>query len=284
MRKSLYLLYILFISQLGGCGIISIGYNYAEAYLRYSINSYTTFNDTQKEIIKHDVNVFMTAHRKYLLPEYVTFLQELQKTVQSGAVLTKEEVARYRSEVRGLYVKTLFPALKPSAHLLSGLDASQIQELEKTFATENKKKKDKELSGTLDEQLRKRAARTIEFIKNLVGGLKDDQREAVRDMNRQLPYATPLYIAQREDNQARLIELLNNNQDEEEIEVVLRSWLISPGASRSPDERRIMLAFESTTDEMIANIYQLLNERQKKELLKNILKYIESFQQLAAQT
>lgn len=269
---------------LSGCGIISIGYNYADAYLRYSINSYTSFNDAQKETIKQEVNLFMLWHRKKMLPEYIRFLQAVQLTAQSGAALKKEDVARFRSEVRALYVKTLQPTVRPAARLLSGIDAAQIQELEKSFAKENKKQKDKELGGEQDERLRKRAERTVDFLENLVGGFNDRQLEQIRDMSHKLPFATGIYISQREDNQAMLIELLRNKKGEEEIAAFLKEWLLTPEEITSTDERSIMHGFETASDEMIVSVYQMLTDRQKKTLMKNIMKYIDTMQDLASRS
>lgn len=266
---------------LSGCGIISIGYNYADAYLRYSINSYTSFNDTQKETIKQEVNLFMLWHRNKMLPEYTRFLQAVQHTAQSGAALKKEDVARFRNEARALYAKTLQPAVRPAAKLLGGIDAAQIQELEKSFAKENKKQKDKELGGEQGERLRKRAERTVDFLENLVGGFNDKQLEQIREMSHKLPFATGIYISQREHNQARLIELLNNHAEEGEIAAFLNSWLLTPEAITSPEERSTMHRFETASDEMIVSVYQMLTDRQKKTLLKNIMKYIDTLQELA---
>ena len=270
--------------SLSGCGIISIGYNYADVYLRYSVNSYTSFNDVQKETIKQEVNIFMIWHRKNMLPEYVRFLQALQRTVQSGAELKKQDVTKYRAEARNLYVKTLQPTVRPAASLLSGVDSEQIEELVKSFAKENKKQKEKELGGSLDEQFRKRAERSIDFLENLVGDFTDTQLEKIREMSRKLPFATGIYIGQREDNQARLIELLKNDKGEAAIAVLLSTWLLTPEANRSLDEQSIILAFENASDEMIASIYQMLTARQKKTFQKNILKYIDTFQELANRT
>ncbi len=272
----------LLILVLSGCGILSIGYNYAEAYLRYSINSYISYNDVQKEAIKKEVNEFMTWHRHAMLPEYVSFLQELQLFAQSGAPLKKADVSRYRMAVRALYIKTILPVINPAAKLLSGVNAEQVDELALSFARENKKQRDKELSGSQDEQLRKRAERTIDFIENLTGGMNDSQLEKIRELNRNLPYATPLYIAQREDNQNRLVDLLKNHGTEADIMAVLKAWLYTPEAGRSDADHLIMQAFESGSDEMIVSIYQMLTERQKKTLLINIAKYINTFQELAS--
>lgn len=284
MKLRLIIIFALLASMLSGCAIISVGYNYADAYLRYSINSYTSFNDAQNEIIHRDVDDFMQWHRKYMLPEYVSFLRELQQTAQSGAALKKQDVARLRSRVRTLYVKTLQPTVGPAASLLSAVDEEQIDELVKSFAKENNKQKNKELDGSLDDRLRKRSERTIDFLENLVGGFSDRQLEKIREISHQLPYATALYIQVREDNQARLVELLKNKKSEAELSAFLSAWLLTPDASRSRDEQGTLRAFENASDEMIVSIYQILTGRQKKTLLKNIQKYIDIFQELASNT
>lgn len=282
MKSRLVFVVALLLLPLSGCGILSIGYNYADAYLRYSINSYTDFSDTQKETIKKEVGIFMAWHRRVMLPEYVAFLQELQQTAESGAPLKTEDVRRFRTEVRALYVKTLLPAIGPAAGLLSELDAVQVRELAASFARENSKQRDKELGGNRDEQLRKRAERTVDFLEHQVGGFSESQLEKIREMNGSLPYATDLYIAQREDNQNRLLELLKNNGNKADVESALSAWLYHPEANRSAADNATMQAFESGSDEMIATVYQLLSERQKKTLLKNIARYISTFQELAS--
>lgn len=284
MNKKLVFLAAFLLLLLSGCGIVAIGYNYANVYLRYSINSYASFNEEQKEAISDDVNKYMLWHRNIMLPEYVSFLQGLQRAVQSGTALKKEDVAKFRVQVRALYVKTLQPAVIPSAILLSGISPAQIDELVISFAKENDKQKAKELSGSASEQLRKRAERSIDFIESLVGGFSDKQLEQIRDMSYRLPFATSIYIRQREDNQAGLIELLRNKKSAKEIEAYLFAWLIKPEASRSQDEQDIMAAFENASDEMIANVHQILSERQKKTFLKNIIKYINIFQDIASKS
>jgi len=281
--RRIFLIAILLL-PLSACGLIAIGYNYAEAYLRYSINSYTSFNDAQKDAIYKEVNIYMAWHRKNMLAEYVMFLQELQQSAQSAALLTKQDASRFRSEVRVLYVKTLQPTILPAARILSSVDPEQVDELVQSFAKENKKQKDKELSGNQDEQLRKRAERTIDFVENLVGNLKDEQLEKIRELNHHLPFVSGIYMSQRENNQAELIELLKNHKGEDEIAAFLSSWLLTPEATRTEDERSIMLAFENASDEMIVAVYQMLTERQKKTLLKNIQKYIDTCQELAGKT
>ena len=267
-----------------GCGLISIGYNYAPAYLRYSINSYMSYNDQQKAIIRKEVDDYMAWHRKNMLPAYADYLQGIQKkVVQPEAVLTVEDVRRFRIEARALYVRTMLPAVSPAAMLLASLDTEQVDELSLSFAKEIKKIRSKELSGSLEQQLRARTERSIDFIENLAGGLTDKQLQQLRELNNKLPFATPAYLAQREDNQNKLIELLKLRQNEAStvIATVLNDWIVKPELNRSQEDQSVIQAFESGSDEMIVTVFQTLTERQKKTLLKNITKYINTFQELA---
>lgn len=275
---------LLLLLTLSGCSIVAVGYNYAEVYLRYSINSYATFNAAQKERIKKEVDDYMLWHRKMMLPQYVSFLQELQGMVQAGNALNREDVSRLKAEMRKLYVQTLQPTVSPAASVLKGIEPAQIDELVSAFASENNKQKDKQLAGSLHEQMRKRAERTIDFVENLVGGLTDTQQDKFRELSHNLPFATDLYIRLREENQAGLVNMLNNNKSEGEIAAFLSVWLNTPEANRSPEEQKVLMSFESASEEMTISVYAMLSERQRKTLLKNITKYIDTFQQLANAT
>jgi hypothetical protein len=220
----------------------------------------------------------MRWHRKNMLPAYVAFLQEVQYAVQSGMPISKEDVSRYRKLLRTLYVKTLQPTIAPAASLMSALELRQIEELVQSFARENIKQRDKELAGDKEEQLRFREDKIIDFIENLVGNLSDDQLQHIREASRNLPFATVLYLQMREDNQARLIELIRQNHNKEELANFLSLWLLMPEKFRSPDEQTFLQHYEFALDDFIANIFVGLSEQQKANLASNLGKYISDFQ------
>ena len=278
------LIYIVLLLTLSGCGLISLGYNYVPAYLRYSINSYMSYNDLQKEIIRKEVDDYMAWHRKSMLSEYADYLQGIHNAVQAETSLTVEDVRRFRTAGRALYVATMLPAVSPAGLLMASLDAEQVDALSLSFAEEIKKVRNKELAGNLEQQLRARAERSIDFIENLTGGLTDKQLQQLRELNNKLPFATPVYLAQRENNQNKLIELLKLKPKElsTAIATALSSWIVTPELNRSAEDQSVIQVFESGSDDMIVSIYQTLDERQKKKLLNSITKYINTFQDLAS--
>ena len=275
MKKSLFI--ILAFALLGsGCSTVSLVYRNADLYLQHKINGYTSFNARQKETIRHEVFDYMHWHRKNALPEYIIFLQNLNGVAQSDGPLKVEEVNLLRAHLLNLYKKSLVPAIRPTAQLLSELDGRQIQKLGKTLAEETRKQKKERLDISHDEYLDKRADKTIDFVEWLAGDLSGRQEQRIREMSRHLPVASHSQLQHRETSQGRLIALLNAHAGADDIAAFLSSWALTPEETRTPQQQHVIQSFETATDEMIAQIHGLLTARQKDHMRKMISSYIEN--------
>jgi hypothetical protein len=281
MKIAQRLFFVLSLSVLFSCSYIAISYNNADPYLRYTINSYTSFNPEQKNKIKAEVAHYMQWHRTAMLPQYIDFLQKVQRVTEFGAPLKLEEVTHFRGSLKLLMGQTLQPAIQPTANLLGSLNAQQISELARSFEEKNHKQRAEDLVGSLDERLKNRAKKTIGYIEDAVGHLSDQQLANIRGMSYGLPYAAEIYMHFKETQQARLIGLLNAKASEDAIAEFLSVWLFAPEVSRSANDQKILTAFEQASDQMIVDIYNILDVQQKKTLRGNIAKYIEIFQELA---
>ncbi len=276
-------LFVLVLFVMSGCSFVSVSYNNAGTYFRYTINGYTSFNSEQKSTIRIEVNHYMHWHRKAMLPEYIAFLQQLEQASQSGATLKVEEVTRLRVTLKSLMERTMQPAIHSTASLMSILTAQQISELARSFADKNQQQRKEYLTGSLDERLKKRAEKTIGYIEDAVGHLSEQQLVNIRGISYGLPYAAEIFMRFKEAQQARLVVLLNAKSSEDEVAEFLLAWLLTPELSRNINDQRVLWAFEKASDQMIADIYGMLTELQKKTLQKNIAKYIVIFQELAQQ-
>ena len=270
---------------LSACSMVTLGYNNADVYLRHTVNGYAEFNEAQKIAIRQEVNTFMLDNRKNMLPLYIDYLNHVKQLIQAGASRKKVEVTRLRETVRELYVLSLQPAIKPAAAFLASIDTAQIDQLVTSFAKENTRQQENELSGSTEQRLLRRAEKTVEFVENLTGSLTDKQQEKVRALSSKMPFAGEVYLNQRAANQARLIALLRQhkaepNKAEPEIATMLEKWLKTPELYRSTDEHKLMLSFESAADDMIMGVVEILSEAQQQKLLDSIQKYITVFQEL----
>lgn len=274
MKKSLCL--ILAIALLiSGCNMVNLIYRNADWYLQHKINGYTSFNAQQKKIITQEVSDYMNWHRRKALPEYITFLQNLNGAAQYDGRLSSGEIARLREQVLELYKMTLAPAIRPTAEILSSLDDGQIRELEKSLSEENQKQIHEQLDVSRDDYLDKRADRTVHFLEWLAGNLNKAQEQKVREMSRRLPFVSDIYIRQRVANQGRLISLLNEHAGTEQISAFLSLWILTPEATRSPQQQHAVETFKLASDDMIADIHGMLTARQKDHIHKTISSYID---------
>ncbi len=264
----------------GGCSVARLGYDHADWLLNYRINGYTSFNAQQKEQIRLEVEDYMRWHRKYALPEYITFLQNLNRSVSSGA-LTVDDVMRLRAESSMVYKLTIAPMIPPAAQVLGTLDSTQIAELGGTFAQRNGKQKKKLLRDSDQQMLDMRVERHIDFLERLAGNLSGEQEEKITEMSLGIPFATRHYIAQREAKHASLLAMLNGHAAENNIAALFQQWLDMPESPRSPQQQQAIAAYESAMNEMTVQIFGLLTMRQKQHLSEKIMSYIEDFQKLS---
>jgi hypothetical protein len=274
MKKSLFIVLALALLNCG-CSTISLVYRNADWYLQHKIYGYTTFTSQQKETIRKEITDYMTWHRKDALPEYIIFLQNLNGAAQYAGQLKAEEVALLREHLINLYQISLAPAISPAAKILGTLDSRQIHELEKNLARENQQQLNEQLEVSREVYLNKRADKTVNFLEWLAGDLGARQEQEVRDMSRHLPVVSDIYIRHRQENQGRLIALLNGHAGEEKIAAFLSSWLFTPEETRSPEQQRAIQAFEQASDDMIAHIQGKLTVPQKEHMHKMVSSYID---------
>ncbi len=281
LRRSFAVLLIPLLLSCGGCNTVTFGYNHADWALRYWANSYTSFNDAQKEEIRSGIADYMRWHRQHALPEYTAFLQQVDATVARGTLET-DDVMHARAELGRLYRLTMTPLVHPAAHVLSTLDNAQIEKLRETLVERNREQREEMLSGKERDDLAARAKRHIGVTENLVGPLSGDQRGQIKRMSLGIPFITGSYLDQREARQVHLIALLNDHAGEERIAALFRGWIDTPEPPSSPQQRQAIEDYDHAMDKMVVQIFGMLTTEQRHHLRGKIADYIDAFQRLHA--
>ncbi len=227
-------------------------------------------------MIRQDVSDYMRWHRKNALPEYIIFLQNLNGTVQYDGRLKDEDIALLRAHLLDLYKKSLTPAVRPAAEILSMLDSRQLQELGSNLAEENREQLKDQQEISSDEYLNRRADRTVNFLEWLAGDLSAATGTKGQGNEPPLPVVGDIYIRHRQENQSRLIALLNSHADAEKISAFLTAWIFTPEQTRSPQQQHAIESFERASDEMIVQIHGMLTAKQKVHIHKMISSYIDA--------
>jgi len=274
MKKSLFLLFAFALFSYG-CSSIRLFYSNADWYLQHRINGYTSFNTRQEKLIRQDVSDYMRWHRKYALPEYIIFLQNLNGAVQYGGHLDSSDIALLRVHLLGLYQKTLAPAVRPAAEILITLDSSQLNELEHNLDEENREQLNQQFDAGHDVYLSKRADKTLDFLEWLAGDLSAEQKRKIAELSRALPVVGDIYIRHRQENQKKLLGLLRAHAGEQKVSAFLGAWIFTPEVTRSTQQQNAIQAFDLASNEMIVQIRDMLTVKQKAHIHKMISSYID---------
>ncbi len=280
MKRPSSLILVFVLLCCGGCSTLRVSYDHVDWYLRFRINGYTSFTAQQKEEIHREVDAYMRWHRKNALPDYIALLKDAYGLIQRNENLRAEDITRLRGEYARVYKKTVEPAIRPTAHMLSTLDSGQIEELAKSYANKNRKQKDELLYGSEKKNLVMRAERNIDLVESLVGSLSNEQEEEIRAISMRMPFVAQSYIEVREANQAELLALLKSKAGEDKIGAFLSSWIVTPEANRTTQQQQAIHSYESAMDSMTAQIYNLLTDRQRAHLREKIAIYIGDLQYL----
>ncbi len=283
MKKSCLVL-LAFALFSGGCSMVSLMYRNADWLLLHKIDAYTSFDDRQQLTIREDIADYMRWHRKYALPEYIKFLHNLNGTAQLKGRLDSGAVAQLRGQLQELYRSTLAPAVRPAAQILASLDDSQIAELARNLAEENRQQRHELLDVVREEYLEKRADHTIDFLEGLAGDLSAAQQQQVRAASRGLPGVDEQFFQHRVSNQATLIALLKERAGADRVANFLASWINTPEATRTVLQQHAIESFQDDLDEMIVDIHSLLTAAQKDHLRKKLTSYIDEMNKLASDT
>jgi len=282
MKKTLFI--ILFTALfLVGCNTVGLVYRNADWYLEHKINGYASFNVQQKATISKEVSNYMRWHRKFALPEYIQFLQNMNGAVQYEGKLKVETVSLLRLQLMDLFRKTMELTVQPAARLFNSMGNAQIQELQISFAKDIKEQKKERMGGSADENLDKRAMKTLDFLEWLAGSLSRDQKQKISVMSRHLPFITPILIQNREANQHKLIALMNSHAGTETIVAFLTTWIINPEKERTLAQLHAFESYEKGIDEMVVQIHELLTVKQKQHINEKIASYIKDMRSLSSE-
>lgn len=280
MRKAVCIVLVPLLLSCGGCNVVTFGYNHSDVILRHWANGWGSYNTQQREEIRRDVDDYLAWHRRYALPEYIAFLQNLQALLTRDGPLNPEDAAHVRAELARLYRLTMTPVARPAAHFLSGLNDEQIVELRHNLEKDMHELRHDLLPNGTRENYRARAKEHIKLVERLVGNLSSKQEEEVAALSARIPFATEEYLKGRTARQAQLLALLENHAGEDKIADFLLTSINATEVFKPLPDQQANDAYDAALNEMMVKTYALLTAEQRKNLLDKISDYLAAFQQL----
>lgn len=201
------LLTLAFAVALAGCTRITLVYRNLDTLIPWSLNDYLAMNAEQQRGFKADLREHLSWHCKTQLPDYLNWLERLQRQVASGSVDEQTLRARY-TEAREAVQVIAVEITPTTVELLRDLDDRQLKVLEDKFDEQRRERREKYLEPPLDRQIRDRADRMQERLEDWVGRLSAEQRQRVLAWSHALGDQNRRWIDNRDQWQQALVEAL----------------------------------------------------------------------------
>jgi hypothetical protein len=204
-------------------------YSNAAPALAWSVDDYVDLTDAQKEMVRARLDRVAAWHRREALPELSRLLGDFGGQVAAG--LTEGALREDQERLRRQYQQLVEKAIPDAAELVASFDAAQVSQLERKFATEDRKLS-REIREEPQERREKQAARLMDHIEAWTGSLSDDQRALVARHLEAMPDLAAARLADRKRREAEFIALLRAQPDRDAIVAGLRRAFIETAKGR----------------------------------------------------
>lgn len=194
-----------------GCSRVGLAYRHLDVIIPWSLNDYLDMNTTQKDWLNERLKEHLSWHCTTQIPDYVAWLDRLQRMVETHQV-TETELAARTAEAKQA-IATLSREITPSAvELLKQLDDKQVAEMQDAFAKDLRKHEDEFVNQPLNEQIDDRAQRMEKRLNPWIGKLNPAQQARVKQWSASLGEQNRLWIDNRAHWQSQLINTVKQRQ------------------------------------------------------------------------
>ena len=191
---------------LPACSAIKIAYNQSPDLTYWYLDSYADFSDAQSLRLKADLNGLQAWHRQTQLPAYAALLQDLQR--QMSADMSQTQACVVFADVRRKLIAVADKSEPALAALVTSLDASQIQHLERRFAKGNTEYREEYLDAPAQKVRALRLDKAISRAEMLYGRLDKQQTAMMGRMFDQSVFDAPRAYAERLRRQRDVLQTL----------------------------------------------------------------------------
>lgn len=257
---------------------MQLGYNSADALLRWRGSQYFDFQGEQSGLYADKVSRFMRWHRTHALPEYIKVAEDAARRIERG--LSRADL-EWGYESAREHVKTALRAgAGEVAGLLDQLEPAQFENLERRLARDNRDFAKEQLEGTSDERRKKRVKRTVERLEDWVGDLSSAQIERVRLYSARAPLIAELRDHERKQLQRGLLAMLKSR----EAGARLAEFTVHWDRNRTPEFERANRAHTEEVFSMLLDLDRTLTPAQREKAARRMRTFAADFAELARNT
>jgi len=262
---------------LGGCSSLRFAYDNADAYARWRIDSYVTLQGEEADALDEKIDEFHAWHRRHELPKLAGLATQASQRFANG--LSPADMVWGYDSLRTRVSASLRKGAELIAPLLDRLTPEQVAQIERRVAEENRKFSRNNLRGAERERREKRAKMVVDRLEDWVGKLTQGQVERVREYSARAPMTDELRDRDRKRLQRDVIAIVRAREAVKRLPERLEHW----DRGREPAYVAQLDAWRQQYFAMLLDVERSLSAEQRGRLQRNLRRYIEDFEALAAQ-
>jgi hypothetical protein len=255
---------------LAGCGPRLV-YPHLDWLIPWYVSDYISLDSDQKNMLEKRLLKLLDWHCRTQLPAYATTLRALVRDLaNSSQPVDTATLQVYSTRLRSLW-KELLQQIGPDiAAILATATDAQIDELFDNLEKQNQKFKKEYVDLPPDELIQNREERMVKRTQYWISKLNPEQKQTVSDWSSQLAPIAGDWIQNREIVQAEAWRLLAQRHDNPGFRAAMQELILHPENMRSAEYQRKIDINTAVTIKLLAQLNQLLTEKQRPYLLDRI--------------
>ena len=260
----------------------ALAYTNLGSMLTFMVDDYVDIDGAREDWVRVRIDRAIAWHRAQELPQYRQFFESV--LAKSATSFRPEDIAAHQREVREAYHRLLSHVIPDSAEFLATLDSSDVQQIERKLAEDNRKWVKESIKGTPEERLERRVKRFVAHLESWVGDLTPEQKELVATRYRGFTDLSEELMGERRYRQTEMLGLLKSHASRAQIEAKLRHLFVDTDSWRRPEYAARMRERDAQFHAMVADLSATLTDRQRAALQRRIRGFVRDIAGLSAAT
>ena len=253
---------------LGACSRVGLAYRNLDVIIPWTLSDYLDMNGEQKSWLDERLKEHLRWHCTTQLPGYLDWLDRLQTMIATNQVTDAALQARAR-EAEQAIAETAREITPSAIELLQGLDDKQVAEMNDAFAKDRRKRQEKYLKPSLDQQIKERSARMEKRLNDWLGPLSNTQQQRVTTWSRALGDQNTQWLANRVHWQKQFSAAVAQRQSPE-FPQRIETLLINRESLWTPAYRQAFANTEAQARSLFVDLMAASTPSQRERLLKKI--------------
>ncbi|MHC8340447.1 DUF6279 family lipoprotein [Pseudomonas sp. HLT2-19-2] len=253
---------------LGACSRVGLAYRNLDVIIPWTLSDYLNMHGEQKEWFDERLKEHLSWHCTTQLPGYLDWLDRLQVMVETNKV-TDAALQTRTQEAKAAIAQTAREITPSATELLQGLDDKQVAEMNDSFAKDQKKRQERYLKPSLDQQIKGRGQRMEKRLNDWLGPLSATQQLRVVAWSNGLGDQNTQWIANRVHWQKQFSAAVAQRQSPE-FPQRIETLLVNRESLWTPAYRQAFANTEAQARGLFVDLMAESTPEQRQQLLKKI--------------